>query len=199
MRVILDNGHGCDTKGKRSPEGFLCDEGHALYEYEFNRDVVSRIVDLIVEGKDCYNISYTLLVPEEEDISLRERVNRVNAIYAGDRSCYLVSVHANAGGGNGWEVFTSVGETMSDEIAEVFGEEATKAFPEFRMRRDIADGDFDKEAHFYVLKRTNCPAILTENFFMDTEKDLKFIMSDEGRQRIAQMHYDAIVRVFNEL
>ena len=33
---------------------------------------------------------------------------------------------------------------------------------------------------------------------MDTERDLAFIMSDDGRQRIAQMHYNAIVRVDKE-
>jgi len=197
MRVIIDNGHGCDTKGKCSPKGMLSDnpEFVSLYEWEFNRDVVSRIVDLLMDG--C--VDYEIIVPEEEDISLRERVDRINKIYAEDKSAWLVSVHANGGGGTGWEVFTSVGETKSDKIADIFGDEATKAFPRFRMRRDFADGDFDKEAHFYILKRTNCPAILTENFFMDKERDLEFIMSDDGRQRIAQMHYNAIVRVDKEL
>jgi N-acetylmuramoyl-L-alanine amidase len=33
------------------------------------------------------------------------------------------------------------------------------------MRTDFSDGDADKEAHLYVLKNTNCPAVLTENFF----------------------------------
>ena len=39
------------------------------------------------------------------------------------------------------------------------------------------------------------PAILTENFFMDTEKDCRFIMSEEGRERIANMHVDFISRL----
>ena len=109
----------------------------------------------------------------------------------------MVSVHANAGGGTGWEVYTSPGETKADAIATVFAEEAQRVFvPDgWRMRFDYADGDPDKEAAFYILKHTSCPAILTENFFMDTEKDCRFIMSDDGREQIADMHVAAIKRV----
>ena len=34
-----------------------------------------------------------------------------------------------------------------------------------KLRTDYADNDPDKESNFYVLKHTNCPAVLTENFF----------------------------------
>ena len=34
---------------------------------------------------------------------------------------------------------------------------------------------------------------MTENFFMDTERDCRFILSDEGRDRIARMHFEAIM------
>lgn len=63
------------------------------------------------------------------------------------------------------------------------------------MRSDYSDGDPDKEANFAILTKTTCPAILTENFFMDTEKDCRFIMSEDGRERIANMHVAAIKRV----
>jgi N-acetylmuramoyl-L-alanine amidase len=109
-----------------------------------------------------------------------------------DTEYFLVSVHANAGGGTGWEVFTSVGETESDKIAQIFFEEAEKMFPEARMRGDESDGDSDKEAHFYILRTTVCPAILTENFFMDHKKDLALIISDEGREDVAKLHHNGI-------
>lgn len=38
--VILDAGHGYNTKGKRSP---VWSDGSQLFEWEFNRDVVKRI------------------------------------------------------------------------------------------------------------------------------------------------------------
>ena len=63
------------------------------------------------------------------------------------------------------------------------------------MRSDYSDSDPDKEANFAILTKTTCPAILTENFFMDTEKDCRFIMSNEGREQIANMHVSAIKRI----
>jgi len=183
MTVILDNGHGKETAGKRSP---VWPDGSQLFEYEFNRDIVRRIHEEIPET--------IILVPELNDISLFERVSRCNKIaMRGDTSkTLLLSVHANAGGGTGWEAFTSVGNTASDEYAEKIYEEAALLLPQFKMRKDETDGDLDKEAHFYIIEKTYCPAILTENLFMDTLEDCKFLMSEEGRNTIAQIHINFI-------
>jgi hypothetical protein len=56
-------------------------------------------------------------------------------------------------------------------------------------------GNMGKEENFYILKNTVSSAVLTENFFMDTEKDCRFIMSGKGRQKVAEMHVKAIRRV----
>lgn len=187
--VILDNGHGKETPGKRSP---IWGDGSQLFEWEFNRDIVRRIA----AGLNEANIAHTILVPEITDISLRERCQRANSIYTGtNKEAFLISVHANAGGGTGWEVYTSVGNTKSDAIATVLAEQAKQAFPDEKMRFDYSDGDPDKESQFYILKNTACPAVLTENFFMDTEKDCRFIMSESGRQRIADLHVAAIKQI----
>lgn len=189
--VLLDNGHGKETAGKRSP---VWSDGSQLFEWEFNRDIVRRIAEKL----EADGIPYRVLVPEETDISLTERARRANEIAKENNGkAYVLSIHANAGGGTGWEVYTSPGQTPSDAIATVFFEEAGREFvPDgWRMRSDYSDGDPDKEANFAILTKTTCPAILTENFFMDTEKDCRFIMSEDGRERIANMHVVAIKRV----
>lgn len=189
--VLLDNGHGKDTAGKRSP---VWSDGSQLFEWEFNRDIVRRISEKL----EADGIPYRILVPEETDISLTERARRANEIAKENNGkAYVLSIHANAGGGTGWEVYTSPGQTPSDAIATVFFEEAGREFvPDgWRMRSDYSDGDPDKEANFAILTKTTCPAILTENFFIDTEKDCRFIMSEDGRERIANMHVAAIKRV----
>ena len=188
MKVIIDNWHGIDTKGKQSPEW---DDGSQLFEWEFNRDIVNRLSDLLNE-QGIYNF---LIVPEDKDVSLKDRVKRINAFYKNNPDSFLLSIHANAGGGTGWEVFTSKGETRSDAIAECFAESAKIHLPDFRIRKDMLDGDSDKEANFYILKHTHCPAVLTENLFMDTKKDCQFIMSESGRDAIAKLHLDGILRV----
>ena len=192
MFVILDNGHGINTLGKRSP---VWADGTQLFEYEFNRDIVKRIHDKLSK----LNIDSHILVPEDLDIGLTKRARRANSIYIEHPDAFLISVHANAGGGTGWECFTSPGKTTSDYIANIFYEAAEEYFPEWRIRKDESDGDSDKESDFTILTKTNCPAILTENFFMDTQKDCKFILSDEGREKIADMHVSAILRYRDEL
>lgn len=65
MKVILDNGHGRDTAGKRSPDG-------RLREYAYTREMARRIAqDLKRQGIDV-----SLLVPEDTDVPLKERVER---------------------------------------------------------------------------------------------------------------------------
>lgn len=188
--VILDNGHGLDTPGKRSPKW---NDGSQLFEYEFNRNIAKRIATML----NAEGIKYRLLVPEVIDISLGERCRRANRIYdETNGKCFVVSIHANASGGTGWEVYTSKGQTKADAIATVFYNEAKKAFPEQRVRTDYyTDGDPDKESQFYILVHTKAPAILTENFFMDNEKDCRLIMSEEGRERIARFHVEAIKKI----
>ena len=187
MKILLDNGHGNNTAGKRSP---VWSDGKQLFEHEFNRDVVSRIH----AGLKELGILSELLVPELYDVSLVERVKRVNSI-AKKEPVVLISIHANAGGGTGWEAFTSIGETKSDVIATLLYNEAAKHLPTFTIRKDYADGDIDKESDFYILKKTNCPAVLTENLFMDTENDCRFIMSEQGRKIIANLHVEAIKKM----
>lgn len=183
---ILDNGHNKNTPGKRSP--FY--DGVQLFEYEFTRDIVQRIAELLRWA----GIEYRVLVkPEEVNVSLSERVRRANAW--GSNAIY-VSIHANAGGGTGYEVFTSPGQTKSDDIATVFLDSFASVFPEARKRTDISDGDQDKEAEFTVLTDTFMPAILTECFFMDNKAECqKILMTDEGRQLIAMAHYQAIAQI----
>ena len=127
-------------------------------------------------------IKFEILVPEDNDVSLSERCRRANVIYDDcGQNAVLFSIHGNAGGGTGWECYTSVGKTKADEIATVLCNEAEKEFaPDgWKMRFDHCDGDPDKESQFYILKHTVCPAVLSENFFFDNEKDCRYRSNTE--------------------
>lgn len=190
MVVILENGHGKETKGKRSP---VWPDGSQLYEWEFNRDIVSRLSELLVRS----GIPYEVLVPEMSDVPLSERCRRANEIYDREAgNCILLSIHGNAGGGTGWEAYTTRGDTKADGLASLLYDEAEWEFARdgWRIRKDFADGDADKESDFYILKHTKAPAVLTENFFMDNERDCRLMLSAEGRDRIARVHFNAIKR-----
>jgi len=196
MIVLLDNGHGglingeYQTSGKRKDWG----DGQVIYEGEFNRAIGNGIIEQLTK----LNISYVNLAPEYWDVRLETRVKRANK-YPANRSFYI-SVHSNAGGGEGCEFFTSPGDTRSDIIATLFGEEYKKEFPNRRLRTDFSDGDLDKERRFYVLTKTRMPAVLTENFFMDNREEFEnILMTREGRQRIINYHVNAILRAKREL
>jgi N-acetylmuramoyl-L-alanine amidase len=182
MLIILDNGHGINTAGKRSPEH----KGMQLFEYEFNRDIVARLYERL---KDEGHL-VTKLVPEIEDVTLYERVKRANELHDDMQgNAILVSIHANAGGGTGWEAYTYHGSSQADSLAAELYYYAGHVLHGWRMRKDYTDGDCDKEAAFYILKHTKMPAVLTENMFMDTTRDLEFLMSTKGREKITDVHY----------
>lgn len=191
MVIILDNGHGSETCGKRSPKWA---DGKQLFEYEFNRDIVKRIARKLNEA----GIPYFILVPEINDVSLCERRRRANEYAAKHGECLLISIHANAGGGTGFEAYTYHGNSKADKFAEMLYEEAEKTLKGFKVRKDLSDGDADKESNFYILKHTKCPAVLSENLFMDTERDCRFLLSDVGREAIATLHFNAIKRYYDE-
>lgn len=191
--VILDNGHGSDTPGKRSP---IWEDGKQLFEWAYNRVLVKYISDYM----KVLGISYVILVTENEDISLAERVKRANDIYLKYKDkfklIYLVSVHGNAFSDpktKGIEVFTSIGQTKSDVIAEYFLKELKNVG--WKMRHDLSDGDLDKEEHFYILKNTTMPAILTENGFYTNEEECRKMLEFNWNMEIAKAHYRAIYEI----
>lgn len=191
MYIILDNGHGgtingkYQTAGKRSPKW---PDGSQLFEGVYNREIVGKLRRFL-----CMNeIEFEILVPEQTDVSLSERVRRVNSIYKKRKDAVLISVHADAfskESANGFSVYTSPGKTRSDGYAKIISEKYEKNIPEIRNRGI-------KEANFYILKRTHCPAVLIETGFMTNKKDCKFLMSNH--YRIARAIYEGIESIVND-
>ena len=190
MKILIDNGHGVNTPGKRSPDG-------KFREYEFNR-IIARATVLNLQH---YGYDAELLVPEMEDISLAERVRRVNAYckVLGKENVCLVSVHVNAAGmgdkwysATGWSCYTSRGQTEGDKLATALYYAAELNLDGHYIRKDYADGDPDLEADFYLLKHTHCAAVLTENGFMDSALSLRFLESMEGQVAIVSVLVDGI-------
>ena len=183
MKVLIDPGHGIDTPGKRSPDG-------QFLEYLWNR----QVADLLLEKLVAMGIGASLVVTETNDVTLRNRVNRVNTICnkVGSSNVLLVSIHANAAGNGsswmnakGWSCYTSKGKTKSDQVAECLYEAFEAEFPDRKIRKDLSDGDKDWEENFYVLEKSRCPAVLLENFFYDNREECAWMLQEETKRRIA--------------
>ena len=65
-----------------------------------------------------------------------------------------------------------------------------------KIRMDKSDGDMDKEKDFTIIYKTKCPAVLTENLFMDNKEDCEFLLSEEGKESIVNIHVDGIMNYF---
>lgn len=197
MKVLIDNGHGENTPGKRSPKWA---DGSQLFEWEYTREIAMRVENELKR----HGVDVERLVKENTDVPLSERARRANEIAAryGKSKTILVSIHCNAsqtGKGTGWEIHTSPGKTKADELAQVFWDTANEMFGDsWKIRGDWSDGDGDWESNFYILTKTSCPAVLTENFFMDNEKDCKFLLSPDGKSQIVKLHVDAIIKYIKE-
>lgn len=195
-KILIDNGHGENTKGKRSPDG-------KFLEYKFAREIADDIV------RELKKLGYEAerIVKENIDVSLTERTRRVNEICGkyGTSNVILVSIHCNAAGdgskwmtATGWSAYTSKGETKADYLATCLYDAAENNMKGQKLRKDeYSDGDPDWEENFYILQKTKCPAVLTENFFMDNKDDVEYLQSSDGRNAIVRTHVEGIIRFFS--
>lgn len=197
MKILIDNGHGENTAGKRSPD-------ERLREYRYTREMADAVcVELKKRGYEAERI-----VRETVDIPLAERARRVNEDCAryGTDNVLLVSIHVNAAGNGGWmnargwSAYTTNGKTKSDTLASCLYKAAEETLPnDIRIRKDFQDGDEDWEENFYILQKTKCAAVLTENLFQDNKADVDFLLSSEGRKAIADIHVKGIIKYIEGL
>lgn len=196
MKILIDNGHGINTPGKRSPDG-------ELLEGIYNREIAQRITTRLQQQ----GIDAELLVPEDEDISLHDRCLRANkqSIFHGETNVLIISIHCNAASSDGkwhnargWSVYTSKGQTEADKLADCLATAAYDNLPGEIVRADWSDGDIDIEESFFILSHTLSPAVLTENLFMDTLQQKTFLLSEEGKAAIVQLHIDGITEYLRQ-
>ncbi len=172
-------------------------DGLTIYEGVNNRKIVDKLKRLLFLS----NIDHYLIHDPWRDTPLKERVALANRLLAEKRNCIYLSIHSDAmpngahGKGSGFSVYTSIGHTPSDAVAEIFCATYLRRLPQFRFRRNLTDGDLDHEENFYVLKNTTCPAILVENLFFDNRREAEFLLSESGQTQIAMTLFEAIVEI----
>lgn len=167
-------------------------------EWKWTRDFVSSLsLELKKRG-----IATHILVPEDVDVSLSNRCLRANTIDKNFKSLgyetVLVSIHNNAAKSDGkWHdasgftcwVYTKASKN-SRKLATLLSREAD--LMDMTGNRWIPDNGYF-EANYYILKNTNMPAVLTENMFQDNKEDVDFLLSDEGKKKLLELHINAIL------
>lgn len=209
IHILLDPGHSSSkapniTPGKRTP--YLVsgvEPALSMYEGDFNRDVV-RILEQKLKNSG-YNVH--IIVPEDEDISLGERVRRANKLCKeyGASECIFVSIHSNAAGNGrqwmtarGFSVHICQGASKKSETMANLLYDAAQEDGHFKMRKPLPSQKYWVN-NFYVIKNTLCPAILSESGFYDNPEDCQYLLTDQARENVAEYHYQALVKYIKEI
>jgi N-acetylmuramoyl-L-alanine amidase len=187
--VILDAGHGPNTPGKRSPDGFR--------EYNFNHPTTRLLGAELLKYKDVV-VEY-VYDTNGTDTLLNTRTDRANTIAAkykgtGAKVIYI-SVHANAFG-TGWNDANGI-ETF---IYPSRPAEAEKLAREVQHELIVATKMNDrgvKTANFHVLRETSMTAILVECGFMTNKSDCEALKSPTFQKKVALGITKGIVDTFS--
>ena len=174
--IVLDFGHGgIDANGKYTTIGkkHQFSNGEIAYEGVINRRIGGMLQAYLRMFDDKLNIVTTVAPDDSRDLSLPYRVKIANELPAAET--IFISIHCNAHNtlARGFEIFTTKGQTKSDPLAESIANAIEPLYKQMKLhlRYDTKDGDKDKELDFYVIKRTNCPAVLLECLFFDNAED----------------------------
>lgn len=193
--IILGTAHLSSTPGKRSPDGIF-------REYKFSREVCLEVQKRLLElGYDCV-IDYIDDDMENSKKELEKRVSVVNNICKQKKNCIYISIHVNAAGNGkdwknayGWSawVYRNASE-KSRKLAQSLYDSCKELG--LRTRQPNKDQKY-YDCGFYVCKATNCPAVLTENFFQDCKEECQFLLTNDGKEKVVQLHVNGIINYIN--
>ena len=177
MRICIDPGHGGYDPGAVGPSG--------LQEKAVTLAVALELAAILRSaGAEVRLTRETDIVPWTPNSDLSERV-RISNDWMAD---LYVSIHANAATSplaKGMEVWTTIGQTAADPVAESIANALHAAFPDLVFRADLSDGDLDKEANFFVCRWTDAPAVLNELAFISNPQEEEMLRSLDYQAKVA--------------
>lgn len=182
MKVFIGVGHGGSDPGAvYEPAG--------LYEDEVNLTVALAMKDEL----EKYQLAVKMSRETDENDPLEEEIQEANA-FAPD---VAVEVHTNAGGGSGFEVYRQTSTSFGDHslrLAELIYDsvlwETTAPVRKPAIRTKLmADG----RDWFGWLRRVNCPAVLCEGFFVDSETDREFYKDREALLNLGKAYAHGVL------
>jgi N-acetylmuramoyl-L-alanine amidase len=182
MKIVIDAGHGYNTKGKRCPDD-------SMREWEFNNVVAGYVAEGLSQyaGVTC---KFTHDTAGKTDVPLNTRTKTANA-WGAD---VLVSIHANAstgmwGAANGIETFVySLNAQESVKLAKAVQTQLIAKTE--RKDRGI------KAGNLHMVRESKMPSILVECGFMDNREEASLLKTDEYRRKCAEAIVAGIASVY---
>jgi N-acetylmuramoyl-L-alanine amidase len=163
MKVFISAGHGGSDPGAVA---------NGLKEKDLNLSIALACRDELVK----HGISVKMSRSKDENDALCDEIKECNA-FSPDLA---VSIHNNAGGGDGAEAFYHYGGGKSKVLAENVLAEIVKVGQNSRgakIRKNSSGKDY-----YGFIRETSCPAVIVECAFVDNASDVQ-ILSSEGKRK----------------
>lgn len=181
MKVFIDVGHGGSDPGAVA---------NGIIEKNINLTVALKLKELLVSK------GFEVKLSRETDIyvSLTERCNMANAWKAD----IFISIHHNAGGGDGWEVIHTIhtNASLGDELAKIIGQAFSELGQNCRRIFSRESTNYPNQDYYTVVQKTNMTAIITEYAFIDTI-DVQAVDTVKELHGEAEAIYKGICKFFN--
>ena len=171
--IVLVIGHTKESGGAYNKQ-------RNINEYGFNKALIKKVVTSL----QLKNFNKEIVVGERKGyIALPEQINSHNPLFA-------ISFHANAFNekATGTEMLYYYDCESSKRLAMILQKNICKALG-LRDRGLKAKNDNDRGG--YLLKKVNCPIVITEPFFIDNIED--FIAMEARKAQLVTAYVDSII------
>jgi N-acetylmuramoyl-L-alanine amidase len=163
MKVFISAGHGGSDPGAVA---------NNAKEKDLNLSIALACRDELVR----HGVSVKMSRTKDENDPLSEEIRECNA-FSPDLA---ISIHNNAGGGDGAEAFYHYGGGKSKSLAENILAEVVKTGQNSRGAK-IRKNSNGKDYYGFI-RETSCPSVIIECAFVDNATDLK-ILATEGKKK----------------
>lgn len=166
MRVWIDAGHGGHDPGS-------CAYGRR------EKDCTLAIGTALAQTLNSMGVTVAQTRATDTYVDIDSRAEMANK-WGAD---YFVSIHLNAGGGNGLETYRSVVGGPSRKLGECIQRELLKmGYRDRGVKTKAGTGGKD---YYGVIRETKAPAVLVEAGFVDSQEDMRRYNPGRIAERIA--------------
>jgi N-acetylmuramoyl-L-alanine amidase len=186
-RIALDPGHG--TGYNISPLNSKYAEGDFVFKVALELKKMLEVEGAIV----------LITRTNGTNISLAERAKIINTF----NPDIAISIHTNAGGGQGAEVIHSLhrpndpfSQLLLDEIVKVMGFKKRKIY--FRRYSNDKNSSYYNKDYYGIIRMTNAHTVITEAGFHDNKNDLAILMKSNAHVLYATALFNGLMKWFNK-
>jgi N-acetylmuramoyl-L-alanine amidase len=168
IKIVIDAGHGGTDSG-------------GTFSNHIEKDVVASIVSEIKKLHSGNDVELYFTREEDNTMQLAERAKLINEI----NPDLVISIHANNNKNpesSGIECFVAKDDIANSAKSREYAE---KLLTEFTTKMNLKNRGVH-QAPFFILKKSQSPAIILELGFLSNENDRKYLTDKDSQIQIAK-------------